>query len=61
MSETVVPDSVRFHRPRLISGVELVSVCYRERSFPEHSHGEYVFGAVVAGAETLTVAGRSCR
>jgi AraC-like DNA-binding protein len=61
MSETVPSDSVRFHRPRLMSGVELVSVCYRERSFPEHSHDEYVVGAVVTGAETLTVAGRSHR
>lgn len=61
MTETVTSDSVRFHRPRLMPGVELVSVCYRERSFPEHSHGEYVVGAVVAGAETLTVAGRSHR
>jgi AraC-like DNA-binding protein len=61
MSETITSDSVRFHRPRLIPGVELVSVCYRERSFPEHSHSEYVVGAVVAGAETLAVAGRSHR
>jgi AraC-like DNA-binding protein len=61
MSEIVTSDSVRFHRPRLMSGIELVSVCYRERSFPEHSHGEYVVGAVVTGAETLTIAGRSQR
>jgi AraC-like DNA-binding protein len=61
MSDTVTSDSVRFHRPRLMPGVELVSVCYRERSFPEHSHREYVIGAVVAGAEMLTVAGRSHR
>lgn len=61
MTKAATSDSVRFYRPRLMPGVELVSVCYRERSFPEHSHGEYVFGAVVAGAETLTVAGRSHR
>lgn len=42
-------------------GVELVSACYRERSFPENSHSEYVVGAVVSGAETLTVAGFSHR
>ncbi|MBD8638682.1 AraC family transcriptional regulator [Sphingomonas sp. CFBP 13733] len=61
MSEPSMSDSVRFYRPRLMPGVELVSVCYRERSFPEHSHSEYVVGAVVAGAETLTVAGPSNR
>lgn len=61
MTETITSDSVRFYRPRLMPCVELVSVCYRERSFPEHSHSEYVVGAVVAGAETLTVAGRSHR
>jgi AraC-like DNA-binding protein len=61
MTRAATSDSVRFYRPQLIPGVELVSVCYRERSFPEHSHSEYVFGAVVAGAETLTVAGRSHR
>lgn len=61
MTETITSDSVRFHRPRLMPGVELVSVCYRERSFPDHSHSEYVVGAVVAGAETLTVAGQSHR
>ena len=61
MTDTITSDSVRFHRPRLMPAVELVSVCYRERSFPEHSHSEYVVGAVVAGAETLTVAGRSHR
>ena len=59
MTKASTSDSVRFYRPRRMPGVELVSVCYRERSFPEHSHGEYVFGAVVAGAETLTVAGQS--
>ena len=61
MTKAATSDSVRFYRPRLMPGVELVSVCYRERRFPEHSHGEYVVGAVVAGAETLTVAGRSHR
>ena len=61
MTKAATSDSVRFYRPRLMPSVELVSVCYRERSFPEHSHGEYVLGAVVAGAETLAVAGRSHR
>lgn len=61
MSETVTSDSARFHRPQLLPGVELVSVCYRERSFPEHSHDEYVVGTVVSGAETLAVAGQSHR
>jgi AraC-like DNA-binding protein len=54
-------DSVSFYRPPLLAGVELVSVCYRERSFPEHSHAEYVVGAVAAGAEVLTVGRRSHR
>jgi AraC-like DNA-binding protein len=61
MTKAATSDSVRFYRPRLMPGVELVSVCYRERSFPEHSHSEYVLGAVVAGAETLTVAKRPHR
>ena len=61
MIEPVTSDSVRFHRPRLMTGIELVSVCYSERSFPEHSHGEYVLGAVITGAETLTAAGKSHR
>lgn len=53
------PDDVRFARPRFLPGVELVATRYRNRSFPEHSHGEYVVGAVVAGAEALIVRGRS--
>ena len=61
MSGSGPSDSVCFHRPPRLSGVELVSVCYRERSFPEHSHDEYVVGAVVGGAELLSVAGRSHR
>lgn len=36
-----------------------MSVAYRERGFPAHSHAEYVIGAVTAGAETLSVGGRS--
>lgn len=59
MSEPAPCDTVRFHRPRLVPGVELVSAQYCERRFPEHSHAERVVGAVVGGAETLTVSGRS--
>ncbi len=40
-----------------LPGAELVSVAYRDRSFPEHRHEEFVIGAVTAGAETLTVRG----
>lgn len=61
MTGSITSDSVRFYRPPLMPGVELVSVRYRERSFPDHSHSEYVIGAIVAGAERLTVAGRSYR
>ena len=61
MASAPPPDMARFRRPAGITGVELVSVAYRERSFPEHSHAEYVVGAVVAGAETLTVAGGTHR
>jgi AraC-like DNA-binding protein len=51
-------DDARFSRPRHFPGVELVSVAYRDRSFPEHSHAEVVIGAVVTGAETLVVRGK---
>lgn len=48
-------DEARFSRPRHLTGVELVEVAYRHRSFPQHSHAEYVVGVVTAGAEILTV------
>lgn len=51
-------DDVRFCRPRHLPGLELVSVAYRDRRFPEHSHPEVVIGAVTAGAERLTIEGR---
>jgi AraC-like DNA-binding protein len=51
------PDRAQFWRPRFLPGVELVSVAYRDRSFPEHSHAEYVIGAVSEGAEALKVEG----
>lgn len=50
-------DFVSFTRPRCLPGVELVSVAYRDRSFPMHIHGEYVVGTVIAGAEHLDVGG----
>lgn len=49
------PDYVEFSRARYLPDVELVSVAYRERSFPEHSHDEFVIGTIISGAETLTV------
>lgn len=52
-------DQVQFWRPHFIPGAELVSVAYRRRGFPEHSHAEYVVGAVCEGAETLVVDGVS--
>lgn len=51
-------DQVEFHRPRHLPGLELVRATYKVRSFPTHSHAEYVIGAVVAGAERLTVSGQ---
>lgn len=51
-------DLARFARPTHLSGVELVSVSYRRRSFPVHTHAEFVVGTVVGGAETLAVGGR---
>lgn len=58
MSADCPAEGARFYRPCFLPGVELVSVAYTDRRFPEHSHDEYVIGAVTAGAETLT-AGRS--
>ena len=50
-------DRVTFCRPRYLPGLELVDATYTRRSFPIHSHAEYVIGAVVAGAERLTLSG----
>jgi AraC-like DNA-binding protein len=50
-------DCVSFARPASLPGVELVSVAYRDRSFPTHIHEEYVVGTVIAGAEHLDVGG----
>lgn len=55
MSDHRPATDVRFYRPRFLPGVELVSVAYADRRFPEHSHEEYVIGAITTGAETLTV------
>jgi AraC-like DNA-binding protein len=55
MSADRPTEYARFHRPSFLPGVELVSVAYGNRRFPEHCHEEYVIGAVTAGAETLSV------
>jgi AraC-like DNA-binding protein len=57
MTKSSRTDQVEFGRVRHLPDVEFVSVAYRDRSFPEHSHDEYVIGAITAGAETLTVRG----
>lgn len=46
-------------RPRFIAGTELMSVAYRHRAFPQHSHDGYVIGVVTEGAETIDVGGTS--
>jgi len=55
MTETLQVDDVQFCRPRHLPEVELVSVAYRDRRFPEHHHDEFVIGAITAGAEELTL------
>ncbi len=50
-------DWARFARPSALPGVELVSVAYRDRAFPVHTHAEYVIGVVTLGAEVLETAG----
>lgn len=57
MEERSDRDAVRFVRARHLPGVELVSVAYRDRAFPVHSHAEYVVGTVLGGAERLSVRG----
>lgn len=52
-------DQARFVRPRFLPGVELVSVAYRDRTFPLHLHPEYVVGTVIGGAEELRTGGAS--
>lgn len=59
MDKSIEKDEARFSRPRHIHGVELVTVAYRDRCFPKHSHAEYVVGSVVTGAERLGVRGRA--
>ncbi|MCH8686103.1 AraC family transcriptional regulator [Pedomonas mirosovicensis] len=51
------PDTAQFHRPAFLNGLEAVTVAYRRRDFPVHSHDEYVVGVVVEGAEELLVRG----
>jgi AraC-like DNA-binding protein len=58
MSKPSRTDQAIFCRARYLPEVELVSVAYRDRVFPEHSHEEVVIGAIIAGAETLTVRGQ---
>lgn len=48
----------RFTRPEHVA-IELVSVAYRDRSFPLHMHDQYVVGVVESGSETLTIDGTS--
>ncbi len=50
-------DRVRFCRPERLPGLELVEVSYQRRSFPVHSHEEYVIGVVTRGRERLSVRG----
>lgn len=50
-------DQVRFSRPKNLGGVELLKAFYRCRSFPAHAHEEYVFGAMTAGCEILSIRG----
>lgn len=50
-------DHAAFVRPRFLDDVELVTVSYRDRAFPVHTHDGYVVGTVTAGAEALNVGG----
>lgn len=52
-------DYATFARPRFLDGVELVTVSYRDRAFPVHTHDGYVVGTVTEGAEALHVRGRT--
>ena len=52
------PSSASFTRPKHVD-IELVSVAYRNRSFPMHMHDQYVVGVVESGGETLTIDGTS--
>jgi hypothetical protein len=57
MPKSGSPDRVNFSRPCFLPGVELVSVAYRHRIFPVHTHDGYVVGTVIGGAEQLRVGG----
>lgn len=46
-----------FRRPEHLPGLELVAASYQARSFPVHSHAEYVVGAITEGAERLAIRG----
>lgn len=59
MTRAARTDQVDFTRARHIPEVELVSAAYRDRSFPEHAHEEYVIGAITTGAELLAVGGQT--
>ncbi|MDY7098460.1 MAG: AraC family transcriptional regulator [Pseudomonadota bacterium] len=48
--------SARFTRPEHIE-MELVTVAYRNRSFPMHMHDQYVVGMMEKGSETLHLEG----
>lgn len=50
-------DKAFFTRPVHLPAVELVSVRYGRRAFPMHTHDGVVVGAIVSGAESLTVRG----
>jgi len=50
-------DTAQFYRPAFLNGLEAVTVAYRHREFPVHSHDEYVVGIVVEGAEELLARG----
>lgn len=47
---------VRFTRPTHVP-IELVAVAYNQRSFPVHTHDQYVVGVVESGAERLEIDG----
>jgi len=50
--------SARFTHPEHIN-MELVTVAYRNRNFPMHTHDQYVIGAIEKGAETLRLKGKT--
>ncbi|WAC25226.1 helix-turn-helix domain-containing protein [Blastomonas sp. SL216] len=52
-------EMARIWRSSFIAGAEVMSVAYRHRAFPQHSHDGYVIGVVTEGAERLDVGGTS--